>query len=350
MGGGAGFDLVNGVAVIHLSGILERHLSIFGYFLGGTSMTEVEEAFKRALASPEVSSILLHIDSPGGTADGTVELAETIFAARGRKPIVALADSMAASAALWIGTAADRFLLRGPQAMTGSVGVIAMHVDRSARDTAMGLRITEVASSDKKKLLTPHQPITDAGLAEMRRRVDFVHGLFVEALARHRGVNAERVASEWGTGEIFFGQQAVALGLADGFATPDELLGEMARRNAPPQPGPIAKTMRELEAEACDKVRRPWAYGLPMPAPVALPAPRSPEDEARALVRDAERCGAIPDRDFDLAGFAQDASAALEILGAERRAGRKVVNIEDAIALARRRREGSKPDNPQDAA
>jgi ClpP class serine protease len=266
-----------------------------------------------------------------------VELAETIYEARGRKPIVALGDSTAASAALWIATAADRFLLRGPQARTGSVGVIALHLDRSARDAAMGLRITEVASSDKKTLLSEHQPITDAGLAEMRRRVDFVQGLFVDALARQRGVKREIAAEAWGTGEIFFGQQALELGLADGFTTPDALLDELARQVPPMKKEPVKVSAFHRELQAGLELLRTPRREFFDPRP-------SPDQEARETVEAAQGAGVVASERFSIAEFAEDATAALEILGA--RSG-KVLNIADAMELARRRREhnaGGPPD------
>ena len=222
--GRGGFELAAGnVAVLRLEGILQRHLSIFAWLFGGTSTAEFEQDFLSSVNDPSVSGILLTVNSPGGSVDGTAELSHTIYQHRGRKPIIALADSMAASAALWIASSADKLFVRGPTAVTGSIGVIGTHFDFSERERASGLRVTEVVSTPKKNLLSPHQSLSDEGRAWMQRDVDFIHAEFIRALARNRGVSFERAAS-WGTGETFFAPEAIRLGIADAANAPDALI------------------------------------------------------------------------------------------------------------------------------
>lgn len=122
------YDTVEGVAVIDITGILTKSLSFFSFLFGGTSMRDVADAFIAAMTDEEITSIMLHIDSPGGTVDGTQELADLIFAARGQKPIMAYSDGQITSAAYWIGSAADAIYLSGDTVMAGSIGVVATHV------------------------------------------------------------------------------------------------------------------------------------------------------------------------------------------------------------------------------
>lgn len=246
------------VAVLYLGGVLTRHLNIFSVLFGGTSTAELERDFRAAMDSPEIAGILLLVNSPGGSVDGTVELASVIHQARGQKPIVALVDSTAASAALWIASGADKLLMRSPTAMTGSIGVVATHFDFSRREEAGGLKVTEVVSSPRKNLISPHQPLSDEGRDALQAQVDFVHQRFVSDLARNRRVSPERAAL-WGTGEMFFAEQAIRLGLADGFGTVETVVAQLAGGSALPggKGSALPAAAKVLPAKAASEPAKP---------------------------------------------------------------------------------------------
>src|SRR6266850_4387345 len=225
--GRSGFEQVGSTAVLRLEGTLTRGLDMFSILFGGTSTEQIESDFRAAMDSPDISSILMVVDSPGGSVSGAPELASTIREARGRKPIVALVDSLAASAALWIASAADKLYMRGPTAITGSVGVIGTHVDFSRREEANGVRVTEVVSAPRKNLTSPHAPLSDEGRNSLQAQVDSLHAMFVQDLARNRRVSVE-TAARWGTGDLFFASDAIKLGIADGFNSQEKLLSELA--------------------------------------------------------------------------------------------------------------------------
>ena len=110
------------VAVIDVGGIITPYPNILSMLFGGTNIASIEAQFMAAMEDPEISGILFRVDSPGGLITGVEELASTIAAARGRKPIVAYAYGNAASAAYWIASAADQ-IVAGPTTMLGSIGV-----------------------------------------------------------------------------------------------------------------------------------------------------------------------------------------------------------------------------------
>lgn len=253
-GGRSGLTQMRDVAVIRLEGVLTRQLNFLSFLFGGTSTEQVERDFQAAMTSPEIGAVLLLFDSPGGTVDGSAQLADTIFAWRGKKPIVALADGMAASAAAWIAAAADKFFLRGPTAITGSIGITATHVDLSQHDQAAGVRYTEIASTPRKGLGSPQAPLTDEGRDQITQQVEFLHAEFVRTLARFRGVTISQ-AMGWATGDIFFAERAVEVGLADGLATPSHLIAKIAGPGKPQnslQPAPLGiwPTWKRLQAMA----------------------------------------------------------------------------------------------------
>ncbi|KKK95489.1 hypothetical protein LCGC14_2672290, partial [marine sediment metagenome] len=124
-------EVMDGVAVLAVQGVVAKRMNLFTEISGGTSTQLLAQDFQAALDDPTVHSILLDIDSPGGDVDGTLEMARLIREARGRKPILALGDGTMASAAYWIGSAADRVFITGETTQVGSIGVVATHIDIS---------------------------------------------------------------------------------------------------------------------------------------------------------------------------------------------------------------------------
>ena len=105
---------------------------------GLTSYAEIGAMLESALADPQVAGILLDIDSPGGEASGSFELARRVREAAAVKPIWALANDSAFSAAYAIASAADRVIISETGGV-GSIGVIALHIDQSVKDANDGL-------------------------------------------------------------------------------------------------------------------------------------------------------------------------------------------------------------------
>jgi signal peptide peptidase SppA len=208
------FKLQDGVAIIPISGTLSKRTSFFSFFFGGTSTARLQEVFTAAMEDPKVQAVLLSVDSPGGTIDGTEAAARTVFEARGEKPVVAFANGMMASAAYWIGSAADKIVV-SKDAMVGSIGVVTLHTEYSKMDEMEGIHRTVLSSGRFKALGNNAEPLSDEAKKMIQSRLDTYYGIFVEDVARNRGVSAETVQKEMADGRIFIGQQAVDAGLAD---------------------------------------------------------------------------------------------------------------------------------------
>lgn len=217
------YQVVNSVAVIPVEGVLTKGLSFFSFLFGGSSMKQIGIAFQEALEDEDVKTILLYIDSPGGTVDGTEELTKAIFQARGKKPIVAYSDGLMASGAYWIASAADKIYISGDTVMVGSIGVVATHIDQSKRDEMFGEKWTEITAGKYKRIVSGHRPPTDEGVAYLQRQVDYLYSTFVNTVARNRGVN-ENTAVKMAEGRIFIGRQAVTIGLVDDVVTFSNLI------------------------------------------------------------------------------------------------------------------------------
>jgi len=221
------YEVRDGVAIIDISGVLTKGLSLFSFLFGGASMRQIGEAVRLAVDDPAASSILLYIDSPGGTVDGTQELASIVFAARSAKPIIAFSDGEICSAAYWIGSAAGRVFISGDTVAVGSIGVVATHIDQSKFDEQMGDKYTEIVAGKYKRIASAHKPLSKEGAEYIQERVDHVYSVFVGEVAKQRGVS-EEAALAMADGKIFLGQQAIDIGLVDGVSTFDELIAGMA--------------------------------------------------------------------------------------------------------------------------
>jgi len=230
-----GYDLVGNTAVIPLDGVLAKRMNMMTAISGGTSMQEIASNFQDALSNPLVETIILQIDSPGGTVDGTQELSNLVYAARGQKPIIALADGTMASAAYWIGSAADQVFISSDTAQVGSIGVVSTHTDVSAAEAQAGIKTTEIAAGKYKRIASQYAPLSDEGRQTIQDQVDYTYGVFVDDVARNRGASVQRVLDNMADGRIFIGQQAIDAGLADGMATLDDLLGRSAAGEFDPE-------------------------------------------------------------------------------------------------------------------
>jgi capsid assembly protease len=211
------------VAVLPLIGTISHRAGMMSESSGGTSTERFTAAFRQALADPNVGAIVIDVDSPGGSVEGVPELSSEIFNARGPKSIVAVANAMAASAAYWIATAADELVVT-PSGEVGSIGVWAAHEDDSAYLEQMGVKMSIIRAGKYKIEANPFEPLTEEARAAIQEQVNDYYSMFVDAVARNRGVTAKAVRDGYGEGRVVGAKQAKALGMVDRIATLDETI------------------------------------------------------------------------------------------------------------------------------
>lgn len=213
-----GYDLVGNIAVIPVHGTLVQKTGSLRPWSGMTGYDGLRQAFLTALYDPQVAAIVLDVDSPGGEVSGCFDLVDTIYNARGEKPIWSILNESAYSAAYAIASAADRIYVPRTGG-TGSIGVICMHVDFSKALTSAGIEVTFITYGDRKADGHSEIPLTTEALARFQGDIDTMGELFVETVARNRNITASKVrATQAGT---YLGADGVAAGLADAVAAPD---------------------------------------------------------------------------------------------------------------------------------
>lgn len=211
------------VAVVPLVNVITRH----GYW-GAAGTLQLGRALMQLDADPAVGSILLSVNSPGGSVYGTTELAAIVrgIRQRGQTRTVAVADPLMASAATWIATAADK-VYAIESADVGSIGVLNSYADLSEYYANMGIKIDVLRTPDKKARFSGVEPMTDAMRETMQARIDEAYQSFLVAMAENRGVSVQHVESRFGGGEVMGSSDAVAAGLIDGIASIDDMVGQL---------------------------------------------------------------------------------------------------------------------------
>jgi ClpP class serine protease len=279
------------VAIVPVIGPIVRYGSMFSSMSGGASSVGATALdFNLALADPDVTAIVLHVDSPGGETNGIAELADMIYDARTQKRIVAYVSDLGASAGYWIASAAHE-VIAAETAALGSIGVVAAVRDPSKSG---GDEIEIVSGVSPKKRVDVR---TKEGRQEIQTLVDRLATVFVSTVARNRDVDPETVTADYGQGGLLVGQDAVDAGLADRLGSFESVIRELDSGRAPTRPA------------AASPATRPAAAAAP-PAPVdppAGPAASQSRSDEMSLLEDLQALvtraggGAVPNGSADQA-------------------------------------------------
>lgn len=226
--GQQGPKMYGDVAVIDACGPITYKSSWFSMYFGGSSIEDMQNKLRLALADPAVKTILFRWDSPGGCCEMVPEFTDELFAARGQKPILAASDTMLASAAYWIASQSDT-IYATTSSRIGAIGVFTEHDDISGMLEKAGIKITLIAHGAHKVDGNPYEALGEDVKAEIQEDVDAVGDLFDSAVARGRGVSKQMVLDTFGQGDVFSGKEAIKLGLADKVGTFSQVLARLTK-------------------------------------------------------------------------------------------------------------------------
>lgn len=214
------------IAVIPIHGALAaRDNAVDGWFWAD-SYENIGRSISAAVRDDGVGGVVLDVDSPGGDATGMSELAAAIRDLRGQKPIVAYVNTLAASAAYGLASAADR-IFAPPSAIIGSVGTYSIHVDQSKMLEDAGVKVTFIFAGRYKVEGNPYQPLSDEALAHEQEIVDSLYTQFLDTVAAGRGITSSDVRKGYGEGRVFVADEAKRRGMIDGIKTVDQLWATM---------------------------------------------------------------------------------------------------------------------------
>jgi capsid assembly protease len=289
--GDMGYSVTDGVAVIQASGALVHRSRMDGassYLLG---YNELAMQLEDAMANPDVHAVLQVMDTPGGEVSGAFEYGDRILAQRGRKPLWAIADSMAASAG-YLGGSAFEQLAVSPTGYVGSIGVVMRHLDLSRRLANDGITVTHIFAGDHKIDGNPYEPLPKDVQAAFQEEIDSLYGMFVDAVVRNRGMKAQAVRDTQAA--TFRGQAAVQLGLADRVSTTDQLIAELAAMRS--RSFPTGRAARTQANKGASMSGTPEAGGQPTATPAAAAAPTFTQADLDAARAEGHAAGAAAER------------------------------------------------------
>jgi len=219
-------DIKGSIVTVPLYGYISHKASIWSA-MGLETSSETFAGWMDDLASnPQVGAIVIDIDSPGGTVSGVSSVTDKIHSLRGTKPIIAVVNDLMASAAYWIGSAADE-IVADPESLTGSIGVFGMHADYSKALEEQGIKVTFISAGKFKVEGNPYEPLSDEAKAYEQSQVDDYYESFIDSVARNRGVSASKVKADFGQGRIFTAKRAKEAGLVDRVGSYEQVIDRL---------------------------------------------------------------------------------------------------------------------------
>ena len=221
------FELLGNIGVIDVTNTLTNDDSIFTALMGDTSYNQIRRGLIEAFSNPDVHTILLNIDSGGGTPAGLDDIARLVkqVTAAG-KPVYSYSGGTMASAAYYLGAAAAK-VYAGEMATVGSIGVLSIHKDMSAMYNKDGIDVTVFRSGTEKALSNPYEKLTLQAKEVIQERMDTLYNVFVSTVAEFRHVSPEVVLNNMANGREFIGRQALDAGLIDGVMPLDSLIAQL---------------------------------------------------------------------------------------------------------------------------
>jgi signal peptide peptidase SppA len=209
------------VGILPLHGPIFPKANLMTELSGATSVEQWQQEFRSLMQNDRVTSILLDIDSPGGSSSMIKEMADEIRSAREQKPIYAIANTMAASAAYFLASQASELYV-SDSGYVGSVGTYVVHTDTSELEAKAGVKNTVIHEGKFKAALI--QPLTPENRAHIQSVVADCQDQFEEAVALGRKTTREDVRENYGEGGVVSANRALEAGMVDGVRTFDEVL------------------------------------------------------------------------------------------------------------------------------
>lgn len=233
----------NGIAIVSIMGPMFKGAGPWGY----ADQSELRGTIRQAANDPNISGIMLLIDSPGGSVAGTSDLAAEIAAADKIKPVVSYIEDCGCSAAYWTAASAREIYSNG--GIVGSIGVVTAIVDSSKYFENAGVKVIPIVTGEMKAIGMEGVPVAPEQVAYMQELIDAMYGEFVQSVASGRGLRAEAIRKM--EAKVFVGNAAVENKLIDGVVSFDKamgILGKMAKSAGGNKRAKAIQMLAEMDA------------------------------------------------------------------------------------------------------
>lgn len=210
-------------ALITIEGTLLKRAYVANPVSSPKTLDDIQSELREAANNPNVDTIVLAIDSPGGQLPGTAETADLISRIGKTKPVIGWGNGNICSAAYWIASACNE-LYASHTSRIGSIGVYLAHISRAKELEDKGLKVTVIKAGKYKAIGNSVQDLSKDDIDYLQKEISQTYELFMTDVAKYRGVDLEKVKGEWADARLFTGEKAVEAGLIDGIASIDDIL------------------------------------------------------------------------------------------------------------------------------
>jgi protease-4 len=203
--------LPGNVALIPVKGVITSDAEMLAFGERGASAEDITEFIEKADKNPKIEAILLDINSPGGSAVGSEELARAVKEAN--KTTVALIREVGASGGYWVASAADK-VVANRMSVTGSIGVFSSYLEFSGFLDDHNVTYQRLVAGKYKDMGSSLKPLTPDERSLLQSKLDLIHDYFIEDVAANRGLTMEET-NQLADGSFYLGSEAKELGLVD---------------------------------------------------------------------------------------------------------------------------------------
>lgn len=221
-----------GVVILPVSGFIRPHTSALERMLGvsfGASVDRLMARLRDAVSDEAVSAVVMYFDTPGGSTYRLAQLHDEILKARAVKPVIAVVETLCASAGYWLASACTE-IVAAKGATVGSIGVVGIHTSIKGALEDEGLKVTLISSTPEKVETYPENDLSPEALAHVQSLVDADLKDFTAAIAKGRGLKPGEVLEQYGRGRVYKAAEAKRMGMVDRINTLDGVLAELARQ------------------------------------------------------------------------------------------------------------------------
>lgn len=214
------YDVEDGTAIIRINGPLLNvgFSKDMADFFGFTTYPILQQQFTQLLDDEEVERVVLYVNSGGGDVSGLNDTHEILKTLNSVKPVATFASDMMASAAYWLGST-SQMVYASSVAITGSIGVIAVHASYKEMYEREGIKPYVMRAGENKHLGHHLEDFTEKAREDKQRSLDFTHNMFITAVAENRNMSPTSLKAGIADGRVFYGQEAVDVGLIDKIST-----------------------------------------------------------------------------------------------------------------------------------
>lgn len=221
------YALVDGIAVLPISGTLAHKWGGLQPSCGATGYDGIQARINQALSDPEVRGIMLDVDTPGGEVAGAFDCTDIIARARTVKPVWSLCYDMHCSAGQLLVSGAERRLIT-QTGIAGSIGVVIAHMDVSELMKQTGRKVTLIHAGASKVDGNPYEALPSDVREKLQASVNTTRQRFANTVSKHTGLSIERILAQ--EAEVFEGEEAIKQGLADELVNGADAVAVMAER------------------------------------------------------------------------------------------------------------------------